>query len=279
MSALMRLGASITDLNTVRIALSGVKGGELATRTLAPIVTLAISDVIGDEITTIGSGPTVGPWISASIHPVDHAARRASQREAARGVLERYALEIPRELDLPIAPTAPVLRDDFARVVVPMRRLASSVRQALAARLGDMSVTDWDRPLAGDVRAVAARMIPRWRGCVVWWGEPTIVVPPVHGAGGRMQQLALELAKHFRTLAWSALAIGSDGMDGPAPSGRPAPAGAYVDGTTWDAIIAKGIDPQAALDRCDAGTALAAVGALVITGPTGVNHADLVVIG
>ena len=65
----------------------------------------------------------------------------------------------------------------------------------------------------------------------------------------------------------------------PAPRARPTPAGAFVDGATWAAITAAGLDPAAALERCDAGTALAAVGALVVTGPTGINHADLVILG
>jgi len=282
-SALMRLGASITELNAVRIALSAIKGGELATHTLAPVVTLAISDVIGDDITTIGSGPTVGPWIASAIEPVDHALRRARQREAAIEILTRYALAIPPLLESPIVPTVPVRRDDFAQVVIPMRRLASSVRHALEARLPRRLparvVSESHRPLTWSVRETADFVVPAERSCWVYWGEPTLVVPADHGEGGRMQQLALELAKRLAGTDVGAFAIGSDGMDGPPPAHRPAPAGAFVDGKTWAAIRAAGIDPQAALDRCDAGTALAAVGALVITGPTGVNHADLVVIG
>ena len=69
--------------------------------------------------------------------------------------------------------------------------------------------------------------------------------------------------------------VGSDGIDGPGPN---APAGAFIDGATWDAVYARGVDPVVALDRFDAGTALAAAGALVVTGPTGVNHADLVMV-
>jgi hydroxypyruvate reductase len=116
-------------------------------------------------------------------------------------------------------------------------------------------------------------------GVVVAWGEPTLRLPSPHGVGGRAQQLALVLARGLRGTPRSALVVGTDGIDGPPPPGRPSPAGAWVDGATWDAIAAAGLDPAAALAACDAGTALAAVGALVITGPSGINHADLVILG
>jgi hydroxypyruvate reductase len=104
-------------------------------------------------------------------------------------------------------------------------------------------------------------------------------VPADHGDGGRAQQLALALAGHLRGTGRGALVVGTDGIDGPPPRGRPSPAGAWIDAQTWDAIAAAGCDPAAALARCDAGTALATVGALVVTGPSGINHADLVIVG
>jgi hydroxypyruvate reductase len=104
-------------------------------------------------------------------------------------------------------------------------------------------------------------------------------VPDEHGTGGRAQQLALLLAQHLRGTERSALVVGTDGVDGPPPHDRAAPAGAWVDGATWDAIVAAGHDPAAALARCDAGSALQAVGALIVTGPSGINHADLTIIG
>jgi hydroxypyruvate reductase len=133
-------------------------------------------------------------------------------------------------------------------------------------------------PLSGDVGIAAVRLAAH-PDPIVAWGEPTLRLPPDHGEGGRAQQLALELARLLAGTERCALVVGSDGIDGPAPAGRPAPAGAYVDGKTWDAIAKAGIDPNAALAHCNAGPALAAVGALVITGPTGINHADLVVLG
>jgi hydroxypyruvate reductase len=97
--------------------------------------------------------------------------------------------------------------------------------------------------------------------------------------GGRSQQLALALARLLRGRSRGALVVGTDGIDGPPPPDRASPAGAWVDGGTWDAIAATGRDPAEHLARCDAGSALAAVGALVVTGPTGINHADLMIVG
>src|SRR6185503_19452730 len=138
-----------------------------------------------------------------------------------------------------------------------MASAAHAAVQALAAR--GIAVSLLATPLAGEVEHVA-RGLAEHPGALVAWGEPTLRVPAVHGEGGRAQQLALVLARRLRGTARSALVVGTDGVDGPPPAERPAPAGAWVDGATWDAIAAAGRDPDAALATCDAGPALAAVG-------------------
>jgi len=164
-------------------------------------------------------------------------------------------------------------------VIAPMASAAQAAVRALAARGITASLVA--APIAGDVAAVARALAAREAGgaAIVAWGEPTLRVPPVHGAGGRAQQLALALAGGLRGTSRGALVVGTDGIDGPPPPGRAAPAGAWVDGTTWGRIVAAGHDPAAALAACDAGTVLDAVGALVVTGPSGINHADLVILG
>jgi hydroxypyruvate reductase len=229
----MRSGASIGELNALRTSLSRIKGGRLAAASRAPVITLAVSDVIGDDLRVIGSGPTI----------------------AAPAVVMRRRDPHSRG-------------DDIALVIAPMRSFAEAMRDALAAR--GIVLPFHDEPMRGHVTDLE-------RG--IHWGEPTLTIPDDHGEGGRAQQLALEMARRLRGTDLSAFVAGSDGVDGPPPANRPAPAGAYVDGTTWDAIVAAGIDPAAALARRDAGTALAAAGALVITGPTGINHADVAVVG
>lgn len=169
---------------------------------------------------------------------------------------------------------------DRVLVIAPMALFGEEVVRALGAR-GISARREVD-PVSGCVAEVAAGLDARRAvvarggepGAVVAWGEPTISLPAAPGVGGRAQQLALELARRLRGTEQSAFVAGSDGIDGASRA-----AGAYVDGATWEAIAAAGISPGDALARCDAGTALEAVGAVFVTGPTGVNHADIVVIG
>jgi glycerate 2-kinase len=222
--AVIASGAKIREINEVRKSLSAIKAGKLARMSAAQVYTLAVSDVVGDDLEVIGSAPTV------------------TDRKG-----------------------------DHAAVIMPVAAFGEAAALALNAhRL--------EEPMIDDVHAVAERL-SSGQQTIVAWGEPTVKLPSYHGEGGRAQQLALELAKRLRDGDRSALVVGSDGIDGFPPKSRPTPAGAFVDGDTWENIKAAGIDPHEALARCDAGTALAAVGALVVTGPTGINHADLMIVG
>jgi glycerate 2-kinase len=213
-------GAPIQDINRLRTELSALKGGKLARACAAPVTTLVISDVVGDDPHVVGSGPT------------------AADREG-----------------------------DRVEVIAPLRAFADALAIA-GPRVA----------IANDV-VHAAELLTAGGSVVVGWGEPTVALPRDHGIGGRAQQLALHLARRLRGSSRAAFVAGTDGMDGPPPASWPAPAGAYVDGTTWETIARAGIDPDLAIARCDAGTALHAVGALVVTGPTGVNHADVAIVG
>jgi hydroxypyruvate reductase len=326
----MESGAPIAELNDVRATLSRVKRGGLVANCMAPVLTFAISDVIGDGLAIIGSGPTIGSWFvddeesrrERAIEILGHrklvvlAVARAAQvsraeaayrsragaalrvvREATPPSIARSSVRVRAEdeseddyerrlrahLDIPMYRASAPRDRDLALVVGTMERFSSA---AMGALLPAMWIERLHRPLDGDVAACAKRLVElvgvsdaKVHGTYVAWGEPTLRVPEDHGEGGRAQQLALELAKALRGTSLIAMAIGSDGIDGPPPKDRAAPAGAIVDGATWDAILAKGYDPERALERCDAGTVLDAVGALVVTGPTGINHGDLVVIG
>ena len=117
------------------------------------------------------------------------------------------------------------------------------------------------------------------RCALVAFGEPTVVLPASDdarpGRGGRAQQLALALARELRGTWVTALVAGTDGVDGPS---LPPVAGAVVDGESWAELGALGLDGDAALARCDARAALEALGSLIITGPTGRNHADVMIL-
>jgi hydroxypyruvate reductase len=223
-------GATIHELNAARIARSQVKGGKLASGCAAPVVTLVASDVIGDDVRIVGSGPTCG--------------------------------------DRP---------QDRCELAIPMRAFFDAI---LAEARHHMTAMGWrSDPIAGTVRDCAATIYASAHGDPFFaWGEPTIALPLGYGTGGRAQQLALELAKRISGQDMLAFVAGSDGQDGPKPADRPAPAGAFVDGTTWLAIRKAGIEPTKALACCDAGPALEAVGALFYTQATGINHGDIVVV-
>jgi len=271
--ALMAAGAPIGELNAVRGALSELKAGRLALACAAPIVTLVASDVVGDRLDVIGSGPTIGPWLAAPGAPVEVGLAEEARRRDALAILAWYGLAAPAALAATIAPRR-VARADRAILVAPMAAFADAACAALAA--AGVRARRLDPPLEGDA-AAAARRLAAEAGPFVAWGEPTLRVPGDHGEGGRAQQAALALARLVRGTPRALLVAGTDGVDGPPPRGRPPPAGAFVDGGTWDAIARAGVDPDRALARCDAGPALAAASALFVPGPTGVNHADVVI--
>lgn len=228
--AVMASGAPIRVINGERAARSQIKGGKLGAMSAARVVTLALSDVVGDDVEVIGSGPTV---------------------------------------------TRPLKAQHVARVIAPIAGFA----RALAVALGEAREVVDSRPIVEGVPWAADRLADDSKRLRICYGEPVLALPARPGEGGRAQQLALVLAQRMRGSTRSALIAGSDGQDGPAPRGRPAPAGAFVDGTTWERILAAGIDGERAIAECNAGPALAAVGALVVTGPTGINHADVMVVG
>ena len=283
-------GAPIADINAVRRGLSALKGGRLALACGAPVVTVAISDVVGDDLDIIGSGPTVGPWTAGdgrTADPVvDLAAYETTLRRRARDVVRRHFARggIPAaaegHLDTTVLARGTVRRDsDVVVLAAGLATLRRAAAQAVRAAGYEPIVMAQD--LVGDVEEVAVRIAAAaeriGRGQVlIASGEATVALPEGHGYGGRAQHLALLLARRWiGREERAALVVGSDGVDGPTVN---APAGAFVDGGTWDAVYARGVDPVVALERFDAGTALAAAGALVVTGPTGVNHADLVMV-
>jgi hydroxypyruvate reductase len=276
--ALLRSGAPIGEVNTVRKHLSRIKGGRLARagERAAEIVTLAISDVPHDDPSAIASGPTVpDPTTLAD----------------ARGIIAKYQLDVDeavrRGLDDPAnesckAGDAAFARAHFELIARPRQSLDAAVK--LAQQAGYETI-DLGADLEGEAREVAAghaqlALAARAEGrrvAILSGGELTVTVRG-NGRGGPNQEYALALAALLKdTTGLSALAGDTDGADGGAGSASD-PAGAMIDSTTFAKMAALGLDPQAYLDNNDATAFFAATGDLLQTGPTLTNVNDIRVI-
>jgi glycerate 2-kinase len=275
--ALLRSGAPIGEVNTVRKHLSRIKGGRLARAgRRAEIVTLAISDVPHDDPSAIASGPTVAdPTTLAD----------------ARALVARYGLEVDdairRALDDPKNESCKPGDDAFARahfelIARPKASLDAAIK---LARDAGYAIIDLGADLEGEAREVAAdhaRLALKARAegkriAILSGGELTVTVRG-NGRGGPNQEYALALAGLLKdTSGISALAGDTDGADGGAGSASD-PAGAVIDETTFAKMKSLGLDPRAYLDNNDATAFFTATGDLLQTGPTLTNVNDIRVI-
>jgi hydroxypyruvate reductase len=275
--ALLASGAEIGEINAVRKHLVEVAGGRLAHAAGAGrIEVLAISDVIGDRLDVIGSGPCA-PDPTRFADALEVVDRRALRERLPRRVLAHLEAGARGERAESPKPADPV----FARV---RTTLLASNGTALAAARRDaeargLPVVVASASLRGEARRAGARMAALARAarprpvCLLAGGETTVTLRG-RGRGGRCQELALAAA-----LAWDGqpdltlLAAGTDGSDGPTDA-----AGAYADGGTVARGAARGVDARAALADNDAYGFFAAEGGLVRIGPTGTNVMDLVLV-
>ncbi len=266
--ALFGAAVPIRELNAARKVLSDIKGGKLALACLpAPVTTLAISDVVGDDPAVIGSAPTV-------FTDSDHA--------EARRVLLQHAALLPEAVVAVAkrpAVTMPQPPGDYHVVACPMDALESA---AAVVRRHGYAVTILGDDIQGSAREQARQMaaaLPRSDGerlALLSGGEVTVGVPsasaPGYGGPNREFALALALALGRRTKI-SALIADTDGIDG--QSGRNGPvAGAIVDETTATRAAALGMDGHDYLDRHDSGSFFETLGDEVVTGATQTNVND-----
>jgi len=271
--ALLRSGAHIGEINTVRKHVSVLKGGGLVSLA-APARTLALllSDVVGDDPSAIASGLT---------------APDPTTLDDTRRVLERYSIEPPDSVsehfenaDETPKPGDPVF-EGMANVICGSGRHAAEAAAEKARELGyeslilSTTVTGDARGIAsvyaGVIREVLESGNPAPPPCaIVSGGEATVTVRGA-GVGGPNQEFALTLAVELEGVeGWAAFAADTDGNDGPTDA-----AGATVTGATAERIRDGGVDPEQALANNDSYAALEAGGALLITGPTGTNVNDL----
>ncbi|WP_372835387.1 glycerate kinase type-2 family protein [Puniceibacterium confluentis] len=260
-------GLDIVTMNLVRQQLSQLKGGGFLRRAApAPVTALILSDVIGDDLRAIASGPTVSP-----IGTVEEA--RAILKN--HGLWDRLPAAARDALDHP-RPPEPVP----AAVNVMIGSNGQSVdAMADAARAAGWDVRVSDRPLVGDVDSAAqevlALMAPVDRPTALLFGGETTVILRGSGRGGRNQELALRVALAAPDLAqdWLFLSGGTDGRDGPTDA-----AGGVVDAGSAARIAAAGQDAQKLLANNDSYAALKAADDLLMTGATGTNVADVQVL-
>jgi glycerate 2-kinase len=275
--ALLRSGAPIGEVNTVRKHLSRIKGGRLARAgQRAEIVTLAISDVPHDDPSAIASGPTVpDPTTLAD----------------ARAIVAKYGLEVDDAIRRALDDAgnesckpgdSAFARAQFELIARPKASLDAAIE--LAAGAG-YAIIDLGADLEGEAREVAAdhaklalkAQAESKRVAIVSGGELTVTVRG-NGRGGPNQEYALALAALLKnTSGISALAGDTDGADGGAGSAAD-PAGAMIDQTTFAKMTSLGLDPKAYLDNNDATAFFTATGDLLLTGPTLTNVNDVRVI-
>lgn len=270
---LLAAGATIDELNAVRKHLSLLKGGQLA-RAAAParVLALILSDVVGDRLDVIASGPTV-PDPSTFADALQVLDRRGVRDRVPPPVLGRLEAGARGQVEETPKPGDPV----FARVenlVVGNNAVVVGAAEEAARRLG-YTPHVLTRALAGEARRVARDLVERARrlappACLIAAGETTVEVRG-RGLGGRCQEFALAAALALREdEPLVVLAAGTDGTDGPTDA-----AGGLVDAGTTARARAAGRDPEAGLDDNDAHRVLAAAGDLVVSGPTNTNLLDL----
>jgi glycerate 2-kinase len=271
--ALLRSGANISEINCVRKHLSRIKGGRLARHAYpARLVTIAISDVPGDDPSAIGSGPTVpDPTTLAD----------------ARTILAKYKLDVPAAVARALADAAnesPKPGDamftgsEFVLAARPADALRAAQAAVVAAgyeciSLGDRvegearEVAQAHAALARDVRAKGKRAV------ILSGGELTVTIRG-RGRGGPNQEYVLALAIALAGMpAVAALAGDTDGTDGGAGSASD-PAGAFIDGDTAARAKARGLDPAAFLAENDSTGFFEDLGDLLAPGPTFTNVND-----
>ena len=254
---LLASGLDITAMNLIRQQLSALKGGGFLRQAAPhPVTALILSDVVGDDLSVIASGPTVAPIGTAA---------DAVELLRARKLWDKVPEVVRTYLDT-------------ARDATPLPSatniLIGGNGQSLAAMAAAASGAHVLRePVTGDVQE-AARLIcdQAAPGITLWGGETTV---QLHGAGrgGRNQELALWIAVEAAKRGWAewtCLQGGTDGRDGPTDA-----AGGLVDQGTLARIAAAGRHVDALLAHNDSYTALALAGDLLITGPSGTNVADL----
>ncbi len=271
--SLLKAGAAINDVNTVRRQLLAAAGGGLARAAHpAPVRTLIISDVLGDPLADIASGPTVPSSTTSN---------------DALAVLDRFGLReaVPGAVTAYLRAAAGRVVDDSAWAAIASTHVIGNNRTAVDAAAAELAARSYDVAVAAghlegeasergrELGRRAGREKPDTPSALVLGGETTVTVNG-SGRGGRNQELALAAALELAGASPAViLAAGTDGIDGLSDN-----AGAIVDSTTIERLRRAGIDPGESLADNDSGTALETVSDNIRTGPTGTNVCDVTLV-
>ena len=260
---MLAVGADIVEINIIRKRLSAVKGGRFALHCApARIEAIILSDILGDPVDMIASGP---------------AAADPTTSEQALSIAQAYGLDrYPEILPLLRQETPKQVPNVHTQIIGSVRELCAAAGQAAAA-LGYEPVfltdrMDWEASEAG--LWLAGQLLAcrdSGKKLALLAGGETVVHVRGNGLGGRNQELALAAAARLSGVSGAAIiSAGSDGTDGPTDA-----AGGYVDGDTLTELEQAGVDHRAVLENNDSYRALKAVDGLVFTGPTGTNVNDI----
>ncbi|NJE43497.1 glycerate kinase [Thermococcus sp. GR6] len=275
---LLESGAKIYEINTVRKHISKVKGGKVAKLVKGTVVSLILSDVVGDPLEAIASGPTVSdPTTFEDAHRVLR----------LYGVWDKLPESVREHIEKGLRGEAEeTLKEDLPNVhnfIVGSGAIACEAAKRKAEELG-FNAHILTTTLEGEAREVAlaigsliqeiaSRNRPFERPAVlIAGGEWTVTIEGEAGLGGPNQEFALGIARKIAGLNAVVLALDTDGTDGPTDA-----AGGIVDGSTLENLKKAGIDVEEVLKKHDAYRALEKVGALLKTGPTGTNVNSLVI--
>lgn len=259
---LLARGADISDVNAVRRRLSLVKGGRLAAAAYpARVVTVALSDVLGNDRSVIASGITVREPLSS---------------EKFTDTVKKYLPEYAETLASLDGGTDIMINDGGYYFAGDVEILCSAARRR-AEELG-CEVADFACDITGEARDVAAEKLDnlgniKGKRAYIYGGETTVTLRG-GGRGGRNQEMALAAAIRLRGRDNIVFAsAGSDGTDGPTDA-----AGGIADGDTYELMRSRGVDPEAELLDNNSYFALDAADSLIVTGPTGTNVNDITLI-
>ena len=274
---LLRSGATIGEINTVRKHVSRVKGGRLAKAVRGKVIALIVSDVVGDDLSSIASGLTA-PDLTTY--------RDAYEVIVRRGIWEKLPESVRRHIELGLEGKAEETPKELQNVHNFIIANNARTCEAVAEKAREMGFNSavMTTTLEGEAREVALavgsiveevarhnRLIKR-PAVLVFGGEWTVTVGESKGLGGPNQEFALSVTRKIAGLNATVVAFDTDGTDGPTDA-----AGGIVDGETLRKLKEAGVNVEGALRNHDSYRALEKAGALLKTGPTGTNVNSIVI--